>query len=123
MPYFSQISSQKLGTCHIVLQEIAYEAIKIYDFSVLCGHRSEVDQMIAYQEGRSHVVWPDSKHNKLPSMAMDLAPWPIDWNDINRFYELAGVIQTIAFQKDVKIVWGGKWKSLKDYPHFEYLEV
>lgn len=66
-------------------------------------------------------------HNKTPSLAVDVAPWPIDWNDKNRFYHFAGRVQGIAQMFNIKIRWGGDWDSdndLKDQnfydlPHFE----
>jgi len=58
---------------------------------------------------------------------MDIAPYPIDWKDLERFYVLAGVIMACAHEEGVKIRWGGDWDSDGDYhdssfidlPHFE----
>ena len=122
MPHFSEKSKQRLSTCHPWLQDICNEGIKIYDFSVLCGHRNETAQMIAFQEGRSKLEWPKSKHNKTPSLAVDLAPYPIDWKDLERFYHLAGIIKGLAFQMKIPITWGGDWLNFKDYPHYEIKE-
>ena len=75
MPSFSENSKIKLNSCHPSLQKIANEAIKQIDFTILCGHRNKIDQLIAFQEGKSKVQWPDSKHNKVPSLAFDIAPY------------------------------------------------
>jgi len=48
MPYFSQLSNLKLMSCHDDLQEVCNRAIKIYDFSVICGHRNEKEQNEAF---------------------------------------------------------------------------
>jgi len=38
---FGTKSQQKIATCHPDLQDILDEAIKIVDFTVLCGHRAK----------------------------------------------------------------------------------
>lgn len=122
MNYFSKRSKKNLETCNFDLKIILYRAIKEIDFAVICGHRGEREQNIAYENGFSKVLFPDSEHNEMPSNAVDIAPYPIDWNDINRFNKLAKVIKRIAKQTNIKIKWGGDWKNFKDYPHFE-LEI
>ena len=119
MPEFSSKSQGKLNSCHEKLQVICNEAIKITDFTVLCGHRNEIEQNKVYESGNSEVRWPRSKHNSHPSMAVDIAPYPIDWNDTERFARLAGVMDAIAFKYGVKLKWGGDFESLKDMPHFQ----
>jgi len=119
---FGKKSKKNLNTCHEDLQIILKEAIKVYDFSVLCGHRGEKEQNEAFANGKSKLKYPKSNHNQLPSNAVDIAPYPIDWKDINRFYELAGIIKGIAHILDIGIIWGGDWKFFKDYPHFERLK-
>lgn len=117
MPQLSAISLSRLGTCHPDLQELVREAIKDYDFTVICGHRTEQDQNAAYAAGRSKVEWPNSRHNSLPSEAVDLAPYPIDWSDKARFRELADVVKKTAASLGVEITWGGDWGW--DLDHFE----
>lgn len=118
---FSKKSIINLITCDYKLIDIATRAILItpIDFSVICGHRNEKDQLIAFQENKSKLLWPNSKHNKWPSQAFDLVPHPVDWKNINRFYMLAGVILSIANRLEINLMWGGFWKEFKDYGHFE----
>lgn len=126
---FGRTSQARLDTCHPKLQEILNEAIKHVDFSVLCGHRTEEDQMAAYNAVPqvSKVKWPNSKHNSLPSRAVDIAPYPIDWNDIKRFAHLGGLIRGIAAAKGIKIRVGFDWDmdgditdhKFMDWPHIE----
>ena len=53
-------------------------------------------------------------------MAVDVAPYPIDWNDRERFFELAGFVQAFALGMNIKVQWGGHWKGKKqDLPHWE----
>lgn len=122
MPTFSQTSAKRLATCDPRLQEIMNEVVKMYDISILCGHRGEEEQNAAHMEGRSKLVWPESNHNVVPSRAVDIAPYPIDWDDINRFHFMAGVVTTVAAQHGYKIRWGGDWATFFDGPHFELVD-
>jgi len=119
MAHFSNRSKLYLFTCHRDLQLICNEAIKYYDFSVICGHRGEDAQLKAFKDGKSNRMWPASYHNEDPSDAIDICPYPIDWNNINRFFELHGVILAVAGQLNIEIEWGGFWNSIKDYPHYQ----
>jgi peptidoglycan L-alanyl-D-glutamate endopeptidase CwlK len=129
MPAFSTKSLQRLDTCHPSLQRVAKMAIVRYDFVVLCGHRSKAEQEDAYERGMSKLQWPRSKHNQAPSLAMDLAPYPIDWRDTKAFHDLARIILEEAAKIDVKLRWGGDWngngradEKFIDMPHFELVE-
>lgn len=123
---FGAESKIKLMTCHPKLKAIADEAIKLYDFSVICGGRNEADQNEAFLTGKSKEEWPNSKHNKSPSQAMDLYPYPIDLSgsaqSIHRFYYLAGTIMAVADKLNIKIRWGGSFSTIVDLPHFELLD-
>ena len=122
-------STEKKKQCHQDLQSILDEAILIYDFSILCGHRNEQKQTQLYLESKSKLTFPNSRHNQEPSLAVDIAPYPIDWKDTKRFFFLAGIIKAIAFEKKIKIRWGGDWDSdtdfsdqnFNDLPHFELI--
>jgi len=107
-------------------------AIQIMDFSVLEGHRGKDLQNLYYDQGKSKLRFPDGKHNSNPSLAVDLAPYPIDWNDSKRFILLAGVVLGCAHALGVKMRWGGWWQgdiskykkgaqSFNDLPHYEVL--
>lgn len=118
MPRFSPQSLTAYDTLHPDLQRVCDAAIRVTDFSILCGHRDEVAQELAYLRGASKLHWPHSRHNTSPSSAMDLVPYPLDWDDSRSFHALAGVILTIAEQLGVGLVWGGNW-AMKDLPHYE----
>jgi peptidoglycan LD-endopeptidase CwlK len=135
VPTFSKGSKERLLTCHADLQTIANEVIKVVDFTVTCGHRGQAEQLLAFESGRSALNWPNSKHNRTPSHAMDLAPYPIDWDDRGSFYLLAGyVLCTAARLYDEGMVihriragadWNGNLKTadqkFHDLPHFEII--
>lgn len=126
MPQFGRRSKEQLSSCHADLQKLFNEVIKYYDCTILEGHRSNEDQLKAFNAGKSRIK-SGGKHNHSPSLAADVAPWPIDWGDKNRFYHFAGTVQGIAKILNIKIRWGGDWDSdndlkdqaLYDLPHFE----
>lgn len=117
---FGKTSTERLSQCDEKLQTILNEAIKHMDISVVCGHRSEEEQTKAFDNGRSQLQYPNSKHNKIPSMAVDIAPYNkgIDWNDIESFNKMLDLIQKIANDSNIKIRLGRDF-SFRDYPHVE----
>lgn len=58
-----------------------------------------------------------SKHTK--GKAVDLVPYPVDWNDLNKFKSIAQAVQEASKELGVTVQWGGNWRTFKDYPHFE----
>lgn len=130
MPKFGVTSTKRLETCVPELQEICIEAIKMMDFSVTCGHRGKKEQDQAVLAGMSKAPYPKSKHNKFLSVAVDLAPYPIDWKNLKRFYLLAGIVLAIAHIKGINLRWGGDWdrdydlddQKFIDLPHFEVIK-
>jgi len=118
MPSFSQKSRDRLATCHWQLQDLMNEVIKEIDIIVLQGHRTRAEHN-ALPSGVSQVPYERSYHSTQPALAVDVAPYPIDWNDYNRFKAMGAVVKRIATTKGYKITWGGDWHSLKDYPHFQ----
>ena len=131
MPTFGNKSKEKLLTCDQKLQLVCWEAIALMDFTVLDGHRNEETQNKLFEEGKSKLRWPDSKHNIYLSRAIDVAPYPIDWEDKERFYMLAGIMFGVADRHRIKLRWGGDWdgdfsfkdQSFNDLPHFELIDV
>ena len=127
MPKFSQSSLSKLSTCHLDLQWLFNEVIKYFDCTIICGRRTEADQNQAFAEGKSKLKYPNSKHNKIPSLAIDVCPFPINWKDRDRFYFFGGFVKGIACQLGINIRWGGDWdgdtdladQNLYDLPHYE----
>ena len=120
MPKFSQESFSKLSTCHMELQTLFYEVIRSFDCKVLTGYRNEADQEAAFQRGDTKLHYPFGKHNSNPSMAIDVAPYPINFNDIKRSYFFGGYVLGIAERlrsegkMSLGIRWGGDWNQNKD---------
>jgi peptidoglycan L-alanyl-D-glutamate endopeptidase CwlK len=127
MPRFSKSSKEKLDSCDVQLQKVFEEVIKKYDCVVLEGHRSVSRQNELYRQGRSKVRGGKSKHNAKPSLAVDVAPYPVDWNDMNRFYHFAGYVKGVADKLGVELRCGADWdgdndfkdQTFHDMPHFE----
>ena len=119
MPAFGRRSRKHLETCDPRIVRILERAIRIVDFAVIQGHRGEAEQEEAYRDDKSDLRWPYSRHNTRPSTAVDIVPWPGDWEDRERFYFLAGVIMAAAHSENVLLEWGGDWKKRHDLPHWQ----
>ncbi len=125
MPKFGRRSKKELATAHPDLQRLFNEVIKDFDCAVICGHRGRADQEKAFADGTSKVQWPNSKHNKVPAMAVDVAPWPEMFRVEGRFYDLAIVVKATAKRLKIRIKWGGDFKAVGnlpagwDKPHWE----
>jgi len=115
---FSKRSLENLATCDEQIQLILRQAIQRIDFAVICGHRNKDDQEKAFLSGNSQLHFPQSAHNDFPSMAVDIAPYPIDWENIRRFKVLKKIIFEEAEKLGIDLVWGGDW-SFRDYPHYQ----
>lgn len=122
MPSFSKRSKDRLDQCDIRLQHVLNDVVKYSDCTIITGHRTEEVQDEKYIAGESQVEWPNSKHNSLPSMAVDVSPYPVpdnwgadDWKDLVKFYELKAVVFFVAARRGVKIRWGGDWDMDGDY--------
>ena len=124
------------------LVKVVQRAIEItkQDFMVTEGLRSREQCCINYGKGRtaqqctqkgvpakyaqpniSKVTWLNnpfaSKHAQ--GRAVDLVPYPVDWNDLAKFRLIAEAMKQAAKELNVSINWGGDWQKTKDYPHFE----
>lgn len=94
------------------------------DLLLTCTHRSVEEQQKLYAQGRTTVgqrvtnvdgVTQLSNHNYTPARAVDVAVvvhGKVSWSpaDYAPLGELA---------KRYGLVWGGSWRSFKDYPHLE----
>jgi len=94
MPAFSKNSLNKLRTCDINLQVLFNEVVKDYDCTIVFGYRNEIEQNEAFNKGNSKVQYPMSKHNTVPSLAVDAAPYVnggVSWN-LNQCYHFSGYV-------------------------------
>ena len=127
MPYFGKTSKKRLSTCDDRLQKVFNEVIKHVDCSVLEGHRSKDRQNKLYEEEKTKVKYPNGRHNRQPSSAVDVTPYPVDWKDRERQTLVAGFVIGVASQMGINLRWGGDWDQdfqvvdnrFDDFPHFE----
>lgn len=140
MPQFSQQSKERLSQCHSDIRAVMNEVIKRFDCTILCGYRGEKEQNEAVARGASKTPFPTSMHNKTPSLAVDVVPYPVRWPDQekdlalseadkNRIYYFAGQMVGIARMMGVELRWGGDWNGdtdlrdqlghFTDLPHYE----
>ena len=127
MPRFGSRSRKNLETCDEDLQALFSEVIKYFDCTVIQGHRGKEEQNKYFDEGKSKVKYPNGRHNASPSNAVDVVPYPIDWEDTDRMYYFAGFVKGVAFKLGIPVRWGGDWNdntevkdtNFKDLPHFE----
>lgn len=134
----SKQSLQRLERVHPKLQSVVKLAITKtkQDFLVLEGVRTPERQKELYAQGRTKpgqvVTWTlNSNHfvNKVTGFghAVDLVPYPVDWNDLKKFDEISRAMFEAAKELGVKIRWGADWdmdgkpreRGETDSPHFE----
>lgn len=130
-------SRQKMEGLHPKLIAVIERAIEItkQDFTVIEGVRTKERQQELYDQGRKTpgpiVTWTlNSRH--LPGKdglgrAVDIAPSPLDWNDLKKFDAIADAMFAAAKELKVKLRWGADWDSdgkrrergEADSPHWE----
>lgn len=117
MPSFSQSSKDKLATCESDLQKLFNEVIKTRDCTILEGHRDMERQKELFREGKTTTL--GSRHLSSPSAAVDVMPYPIDWDDRLGQHEFATFVYDTAMKLGVSVNWGGSWKTFYDAPHWQ----
>lgn len=129
MASFGAASKAQLATCHGDLIRLFATVILYWDCQVLEGKRSEAQHQLNLAAGTSK-----TKHSKHVtgaglSLAVDVAPYPVKWNDLPRFYAFGGFVVGTAIQMGIPLRWGGDWDSDRDFTdqvfndlvHFELL--
>ena len=112
-------SRAKLFGVHPDLVAVVERAIthSPFEFMVLEGLRTRERQAELVRIGASRTL--NSRH--LSSHAVDIAPvidgkvswaWPLYW-------KLNDAMQRAATELGTPIVWGGRWQTFPDGPHFE----
>jgi hypothetical protein len=124
----------RLATCHPELrrfvQQLANDVDEglvegVSDLTVLWGYRGEAAQNEAFKRGTSKLQYPQSKHNKVPALAVDIAPYPIprtpsgEWDDKSPQWEaLRAYALKLAARMHIRIrviSW--------DLPHYELVSA
>lgn len=131
---FSKRSLDNLKGIHPDLVKVIYRAmgLSIMDFTVTDGVRTLAQQKKLYDQGRNGnpgpiVTWT-MESNHLPKAdgyghAVDMAPYPIDYNNTESFTSLARLMREAALQEGIRTVWGCIWdrclNDLSDNLHAE----
>ena len=128
---FSERSLGNLLRVHPDLQRVISTALAMgeMDFTVTDGPRTKEEQASLYAQGRTKpgkiVTWTlDSKHLIQPDgygYAVDVAPYPIDYEDRSRFIKLVGIIKRAAIHEGVLIECGADWQK-PDLPHIQLVK-
>lgn len=132
-----QQSRARLKGVHPDLVKVVELAIKkaATDFLVLEGVRTPARQKELYAQGRTKpgqvVTWTLTSNHFTKAdgfgHAVDLAPYPVDWNDLKKFDAIAKAMFAAAAELGIKIRWGADWdqdgkpreRGESDSPHFE----
>ena len=114
MNSFGRASRTNLRTVEFQGQQLAHRVLKIKDHSILQGHRPEDEQNAAFDTGNSKLRWPDGKHNRLPSTAMDVQTHPVPEREQELREEqlyLLGLYRGIGSEMDMEVTTGADWDS------------
>lgn len=128
MAAFDKGSAERLSRAHPLLQKLMNEAIKQAPFMILDSQRGRAAQELAFRQGRTKAHFGNSAHNWSPSIALDVAPLPVNWKNTTPFVVLGQkIILPIAAAMRIPIRWGADWnmnsnlrdESFVDMPHYE----
>jgi len=111
---------QKLSQAHPELAKWYREQVKVNfpDAHISWSYRNQDDQEKAFLDGKTELHYPNSAHNKMPAMALDLFEIDHSFQALfsPKFYS---AVNSMNNGVTAKIKWGGVWKSLGDSDHFE----
>jgi peptidoglycan L-alanyl-D-glutamate endopeptidase CwlK len=120
-------SLARLKTCHPKLITLILRLDEVYPVHVVCGVRTLEDQKLAFESGNSKLPPGKSKHNIVPSHAVDIVPDPdrspktISWADLLPFQIMCYAVEAVAKEQGIKIRLGRDF-SFKDWPHVELMD-
>tara|TARA_R100000781_G_scaffold103278_1_gene66883 strand:+ start:149 stop:547 length:399 start_codon:yes stop_codon:yes gene_type:complete len=132
VPRFGKRSRSRLKGVDVRLVNVLNEVVKYFDITVIEGLRSQERQNELVEQGKSKTKF--GKH--VEGKAVDIAPYPIDWNSRDDFHYLGGFVLGVASKMGVDVRWGGDWSdsslsknarttkdnSFDDLVHFEIKE-
>jgi len=132
MPKLGRRSKSRLKGVDSKLVNVLNEVCKYFDITVIEGLRSQERQNELVAQGKSKTKF--GKH--VQGKAVDICPYPIDWDARDDFHYLGGFVLATATSMSVKIRWGGDWNAsslfkgqrttkdnnFDDLVHFELLD-
>lgn len=117
MAYFGETSNNRLNTVDPKLKRLFEKVVVQVDCTVLEGRRTMERQHELYEDGKTKTL--NSKH--LTGDAVDVVPYPVDWEDIQRQKDFALLVLDTAMKMGIKVRWGGMFKGFYDSPHWELI--
>ena len=111
MPRFGKRSRDRLRGVDIRLVNVLNEVVKYFDITVIEGLRSQARQNELVAQGKSKIKFG----NHVQGKAVDIAPYPIDWDARDDFHYLGGFVLGVAASMGVKLRWGGDWNASSTY--------
>ena len=111
MNRFGKRSKERLRGVDARLVNVLNEVVKYFDITVIEGLRSQKRQDELVAEGKSKTKF--GKH--VLGKAVDIAPYPIDWQARDDFHLLGGFVLGVASQMGVNVRWGGDWSASSLY--------
>ena len=124
---FSTKSLGRLNGVHPALTDLCFAVLQVHDVTVVYGARTIEEQIKLFNEGLSKTM--NSKHLLQDdgfAHAVDLAPYPIDWDNTKRFYYLAGMMSALApryLPDNYALRWGGDWDSDDDLDDQKFMDL
>jgi len=130
---WSRQSRRIRSTLDSRLQVLVDEILVRSDISLTYGYRDRESQNTLFENNRSKVKYPNSKHNSKPSKAVDLQPYPYPKKDLELWAALgyiAGLAMMISEKHGWILRWGGDWNrngsvtdnNFDDLFHLEILD-
>tara|TARA_R110000803_G_scaffold50764_2_gene105187 strand:- start:3484 stop:3885 length:402 start_codon:yes stop_codon:yes gene_type:complete len=107
MPKFGKRSKKRLKGVDVRLVNLLNTVVKYFDITIIEGLRTKERQDELVKTGASKTKF--SKH--IEGKAVDIAPYPIDWNARDDFHYLGGFVLGVASQMGLKVRWGGDWDA------------
>ena len=89
------------------LVNVLNEVVKYFDITIIEGLRSQERQNELVAQGKSKTKF--GKH--VQGKAVDIAPYPIDWDSRDDFHYLGGFVLGVASKMGIDIRWGGDWSD------------
>lgn len=120
---FSNSSNENLKGVDFRLVQVANLALRIskVDFGISSGVRTAKEQKELFIKGSSQLDGVNQKSKHQLGLAVDFFAYvdgKTNYDDVNMqtvalaFFEASSIL-------DVRILWGGHWKSFVDLPHIE----
>tara|TARA_R100001594_G_scaffold20962_1_gene40512 strand:+ start:247 stop:645 length:399 start_codon:yes stop_codon:yes gene_type:complete len=107
MPRFGKRSRERLKGVDSRLVNVLNEVVKYFDITIIEGLRSQERQNELVAQGKSKTKF--GKH--VQGKAVDIAPYPIDWDSRDDFHYLGGFVLGVASKMGIDIRWGGDWSD------------